>query len=100
MDRRCQTADDVTVCVKDVSCYYGQSGPGRPGEKLSTRSIQSLSPTHIYPEISATAVLVIITVACSLLDRQIERLAKDFENKGGFTERLYRSGSAKRGSFK
>jgi len=44
-----------------------------------------------YEEIAANAAHVLIGVACSLLDRQIARLAKDFENDGGFTERLYRT---------
>ncbi|NEX15025.1 MAG: four helix bundle protein, partial [Prosthecochloris sp.] len=35
-------------------------------------------------------------VACSLLDRQVAKLAEDFENEGGFTERLYRVRTAKR----
>jgi four helix bundle suffix protein len=30
-------------------------------------------------------------VACALLDRQIQRLAKDFTEQGGFTERLHRT---------
>ncbi|WP_353740112.1 four helix bundle suffix domain-containing protein [Desulfobacter postgatei] len=33
-------------------------------------------------------------------DRQVERLAKDFENQGGFTERLYRVRSTKRRNLK
>jgi four helix bundle suffix protein len=52
--------------------------------------------TKLYPEFSANAALVLLAVACSLLDRQVERLARDFENKGGFTERLYRIRSKKR----
>jgi four helix bundle suffix protein len=40
--------------------------------------------------------MVLIAVACSLLDRQVERLALDFENEGGFSERLYRVRSQKR----
>ncbi len=35
-------------------------------------------------------------LANALLDRQVERLAQDFENEGGFTERLYRVRSEKR----
>ncbi len=46
--------------------------------------------TKIYPEVSANAALVLLVVANSLLDRQVTRLATDFENEGGFTERLYR----------
>ncbi|NLD90493.1 MAG: hypothetical protein GX634_09170, partial [Lentisphaerae bacterium] len=33
---------------------------------------------------------VLIGVACALLSRQIETLARQFEAEGGFTERLYR----------
>ena len=33
--------------------------------------------------------LVLINVACALLDHQVARLASDFEKEGGFTERLY-----------
>jgi len=35
-------------------------------------------------------VLVLLAVACALLDRQVARLAADFETAGGFTERMYR----------
>jgi four helix bundle suffix protein len=34
------------------------------------------------------------------LDRQVERLANDFENEGGFTERLYRGCSSKRSRYR
>jgi four helix bundle suffix protein len=54
----------------------------------STLSTKSLS-LH-YSEIAANAALVLIAVACSLLDRQIASQARSFESEGGFTERLYR----------
>ncbi len=41
-------------------------------------------------ERAANAAHVLIGVASALLSRQIERLAKDFEDKGGFSERLYK----------
>jgi four helix bundle suffix protein len=53
--------------------------------------------TKVYPELAANAVLVLLAVACALLDRQVARLAEDFECNGGFTERLYRTRSRKRG---
>jgi four helix bundle suffix protein len=56
----------------------------------------STSSTTSYPEASANAALVLIAVACSLLDRQVMRLAHDFETHGGFTERLYGVRSTKR----
>ena len=38
----------------------------------------------------ADAALVLIGVACALLDRQIEAQAAAFTEEGGFTERLHR----------
>jgi four helix bundle suffix protein len=46
--------------------------------------------------LAANGVLSLLNLTCYLLDRQVERLAKDFEREGGFTERLYRVRSAKR----
>lgn len=102
IDRRCQTADDVAAWVVEVSKKSklgGQSvkrGPNAETKPLSTESIASTLSTKTYPELSANAALTLLTVACSLLDRQVERLAQDFENEGGFTERLYRVRTAKR----
>ena len=102
IDRRCKTADEVSGWIIEVirihgrSGHYGQSGQDDMRELWSTDSTKSTLSTKIYPEFSANAALVLIAVACSLLDRQVGRLAKDFENQGGFTERLYRVRSAKR----
>ena len=38
----------------------------------------------------ANAALTLITVACSLFERQIAAQSRAFENEGGFAERLYR----------
>ena len=98
IDRRCQTADDVAAWVvaakKSGPC--GHSGPDGEDPDAFTPSTRSTPSTKIYPEISANAALVLLAVACSLLDRQVERLALDFENEGGFTERLYKVRTAKR----
>ena len=48
-----------------------------------------MSTLSTYPEIAANAALVLIAVACSLLDRQLASQAEAFEKEGGFTERLY-----------
>lgn len=105
VDRRCQSADEVAEWVKEVAGRRrsglgrqdGLSGQGNDGLEESTVSTKSTSSTKDYSELSANAALVLIAVACSLLDRQVERLAKDFETEGGFSERLYRVRSAKRG---
>lgn len=40
--------------------------------------------------LAANGALSLLNLTCFLLDRQIKRLAQDFEKEGGFTERLYR----------
>jgi four helix bundle suffix protein len=100
IDRRCATADDVALWVgKAHDC-----GPGGLCEKrglggrggLSGQEKASASST--FPELAANAALVLLAVACSLLDRQLAAQAKAFETEGGFTERLYRVRSEKRSS--
>lgn len=79
----------------------GRSGPnniniGASGSQSpSPSSTQSRKST--FPEIAANAALVLIAVACSLLDRQLASLAAAFEREGGFTERLYRVRARARG---
>ena len=99
IDRRCQTADEVAAWVVEVVKKSGLCGQiGQRGQKAesSTESTAFTLSIKTYPEFSANAALVLLTVACSLLDRQVERLAQDFEKEGGFTERLYRVRTAKR----
>jgi four helix bundle suffix protein len=94
--RRCSTADAVAQWVREnhgLRGRSGQSGPsGRPEPSSeSTKSIESTKSTRsTFPELAANAALVLITVACSLLDRQLNAQAAAFEREGGFTERLYR----------
>ena len=88
--RRCATADAVADWVKEVRGLDGRDGlDGRAKRKApSMKSMPSSKPT--YPEIAANAALVLIGVACALLDRQIEAQAAAFTEEGGFTERLHR----------
>jgi four helix bundle suffix protein len=81
--RRCTTAYCVAEWVKEQHGKTQLSGPNQPSSKSSKSS------ASIYPEIAANAALVLITVACALLDRQLASLAVAFEREGGFTERLY-----------
>lgn len=105
---RCTTADEVAAWVKEVAkrgygsgqCgLSGRCGQSEETQKLSTASIlstKSTEPQKFYPEISANAAFTLLAVACTLLDRQVSRLAENFENEGGFTERLYHIRKAKR----
>ena len=95
--RRPATADAVAEWVREVRSGLG--GPHGQGglSGASTASTASISSTpSTYPEIAANAALVLITVACSLLDRQLAAQATAFEAEGGFTERLYNRRQSKR----
>jgi four helix bundle suffix protein len=75
IEQRCENADQVAHWVKEE---HGRHGPH--GQESGTS----------LPEVAANAALILVSVACSLLDRQIASLGKAFETEGGFTERLYR----------
>jgi four helix bundle suffix protein len=99
--RRCATADDVAIWVRD----HGHDGPdepneqnekeGAPADSISSISSMDRKPRD-YAAAAANAVLVLIGVAVSLLDRQLAYQAQAFEKEGGFTERLYRVRRARR----
>ena len=78
------------VWVGEMHGPYGLHGrDGRSkGGVASRESMPAMKST--YPEIAANAALVLIGVACALLDRQIEAQAAAFTEEGGFTERLHR----------
>ncbi|MDD4309205.1 MAG: four helix bundle suffix domain-containing protein [Candidatus Cloacimonetes bacterium] len=115
VQRRCSTAEEVAVWVKEVRNGYnghyglnghdGQNGQGKQSSrgKMLGESISSLksitskeNPAYFtnppkYSEIAANAALVLLGVACSLLDRQIQAQADAFTKEGGFTEKLYKT---------
>lgn len=103
VDRRLKSADEVARWVVEVGKrgvvggLGGLGGQGGPAGSASTASTKSTLSTKVYPELAANAVLVLLAVACALLDRQVARLAEEFEKEGGFTERLYRVRKLKRG---
>jgi four helix bundle suffix protein len=113
--RRCTSANCVAMWVKQQHGLGGNNGPGgqnghhgqnglsgqrhspKQSSSVFTESMVSTKSTGSmravatdYSETAANACLVLITVACSLLDRQLASLATAFEREGGFTERLYR----------
>ncbi len=115
VQRRCQTAEAVAEWVKELrnragALQHGQNGQdGRYGQNglsvessepsiQSIESIESIKPqapteprVPQYSEIAANAALVLIGVACAMLDRQINFLAEAFIQEGGFTEKLYKT---------
>jgi four helix bundle suffix protein len=100
--RRCATAEEVADWVGEVRRKDERDGRnGRDGRRRrnapSIASIPSIQST--YSEIAANAALVLIGVACALLDRQIAAQAAAFTAEGGFTERLHRVRTTERRSF-
>ena len=89
--RRCTSADCVAQWAKEQHQNVKPPSTASTKSTMSTESTLSTKSTQsTYPEIAANAALVLIAVACSLLDRQLASLAAAFEREGGFTERLYR----------
>jgi four helix bundle suffix protein len=89
--RRPMTADAVAAWVRDVhDGRTGRHGPSGQRPAAQEPIPSTVSTPSTYPEIAANGALALITVACSLLDRQLAAQAAAFEREGGFTERLYR----------
>lgn len=90
--KRCETADEVASWVREAYGLHGRHG--RHGQRKPDResmvSMKSMSSTTGYSEIAANVAITLITVAVSLLDRQLAAQARAFEEEGGFTERLHR----------
>ena len=92
--RRPENADAVAMWVRDQHRRQNDGQSGQDGRSMqSTRSISD--PVEV---VAANAALTLIAVASSLLDRQIAAQAAAFEKEGGFTERLHRIRTARRGT--
>ena len=76
--RRCATAEDVAAWVKEQHGRDGLNGPDGQAKRAapSMKSMPSIKPT--YAELAANAALVLIGVACALLDRQVQAQAAAF----------------------
>ena len=99
--RRCRTLAEVQQWVAEEHARKPDThGPPRTGTDdqhaggvpVGEGPCSSLSAACL----AANGALSLLNLACYFLDRQVERLALDFENQGGFTERLYRVRSSKR----
>lgn len=72
--RRCSTADEVVRWVTMTA----DNGTIRTSTRVE------------YAVVAANAALVLIGVTCALLDRQLRAQIAEYENNGGFTERMTR----------
>jgi four helix bundle suffix protein len=93
--RRCSTVEQVRAWVADEQgrARTGKDVPQESGVSVSVRG-ESVKSSALV----ANAALSLLNLCCRLLDRQLAAQAQAFEAEGGFTERLYRIRSRKRGS--
>ncbi|RJR14544.1 MAG: four helix bundle protein [Nitrospiraceae bacterium] len=108
--KRCERLNDVREWVEAELALHGedtdahrptrtdrdtQTGTDQFGLSVSVGDSQCSSVT-ISSVLVANAALSMLNLCCYFLDRQIAAQAKDFENKGGFTERLYKVRTARK----
>ena len=92
-ERKPRTVEEFAEWVAEERRRAGKSKKQtqtKGEEKVGAGPCPSVSPPLPSSCLAANAALSLLNVACHLLDRQIERLAADFEKEGGFTERLYK----------
>jgi four helix bundle suffix protein len=113
--KQCETLEDVQAWVAEEREWtntdeHGQTRTEDTQEPEDSDSRQNSSesvtvrdspcPSTTTPlssaALAANAALSLINLACYLLDRQIAAQAGTFEKEGGFTERLYRTRTARR----
>ncbi|MBI2338967.1 MAG: four helix bundle protein [Deltaproteobacteria bacterium] len=105
--RRCASVDEVRAWVRgeqvgtDEQRHTDEHGLTRTNtdkEKNGSVSVRE-SPCSSVPDsvFVANATLSLLNLCCYLLDRQLSAQAGAFMKEGGFTERLYRLRSQKRG---
>lgn len=100
--RRCTSLKDVQAWAADErrgqtrtnTDRQGRSAPANASVPVRERPYKSVSSA----ELVANAALSILNLCCYLLDRQLASLETAFVEEGGFTERLYRVRSARRGA--
>ena len=80
--------------LDDVSCWVVEEQQlAQLGKSSDNESRQEILSSSALVE---NAALSLLNLCCYLLDQQLKSLAADFEQAGGFTERLHRIGSVKR----
>jgi four helix bundle suffix protein len=97
-----QTVDAFAAWVKEER----KRSTDRQGQTQTNKDSPSDEPSVPVGEspcssltsacLAANGALSLLNLAGYFLDRQVERLAQDFESQGGFTERLYRVRTANR----
>ena len=101
--KRCAVLKDVQAWVAEEIGGTNTDEQGQPrtatapSARPSSVSVPA-RPCSSLPSsaLAANAALSLLNLACHLLDRQLAAQAKEFTERGGFAERLYRVRSAAR----
>lgn len=99
--KRCATLEQVRAWVEEerrgpAPTDTDRQGRGKAGKPSVPASVK-VRERPSSAELVANAALSLLNLACYFLDRQLAAQAAAFEKEGGFTERLYRVRSQKRG---
>ncbi|MEA3392153.1 MAG: four helix bundle suffix domain-containing protein [Candidatus Marinimicrobia bacterium] len=97
--RRPQTLEEVQDWVKiERTISLDQHGQVQTCTSFCQSKNVGGSPCKTLSSscLAANAALSLLNLACYLLNRQVARLANDFEQEGGFSERMYRVRGAHR----
>ncbi len=101
--KRCATLKEVQAWVAEEIARKNtdEQGQSRTATDPSARPSSVSDPVRPCSSLSssalaANAALSLLNLACHLLDRQLAAQAKEFTERGGFTERLHRVRSAAR----
>jgi four helix bundle suffix protein len=102
--RRCATVEQVRAWVEQerdrAKLGRARTDTDEYGRTRTDRSAgvgESPCGSVSSAQLVANAALSLLNLACRLLDRQLEAQGNAFEKEGGFTERLYRVRSQRRG---
>ncbi|MGA2750764.1 MAG: four helix bundle suffix domain-containing protein [Verrucomicrobiota bacterium] len=102
--KRCATLEQVRAWVEEERHGLARTNADRQGldtaRKASVPVSVQVRERPCRPgsgELVANAALLLVNLACHLLDKQIAAQEKAFVEQGGFTERLYRVRSQRRG---
>jgi four helix bundle suffix protein len=102
--KRCASLNDVQQWVRAEresggnTDRHGRTRTATDAARPESVSVGASPCESVLPYscLVANAALSLLNLACYLLDRQVEGLARDFTREGGFTERLYRVRTAAR----
>ena len=93
-ERRIKSVEELQAWVKEErKLSQGKASSAVP---VSPYSSVPVSVPLSSQSLVANAALSLLNLACYLLDKQVNRLADDFLQNGGFTEKLYRERSNRR----